>query len=137
MKLPHRRQFLRLGAGAAALSALPHIARAQAYPSTHALNGGFYSLSYDVLNDFAPISPITTGQNVYFARKTVPANDLGELIAWLRANPGKASAGIYSGGSRLVSALFQKETGTQFNIIPYRGGGQHSRTWWLDKLTYI
>jgi tripartite-type tricarboxylate transporter receptor subunit TctC len=90
--------------------------------STHALNGGFYSLSYDVLNDFAPISPITTGQNVYFARKTVPANDLGELIAWLRANPGKASAGIYSGGSRLVSALFQKETGTQFNIIPYRGG---------------
>src|SRR5262249_62138546 len=86
--------------------------------STHALNGGFYSLSYDVLNDFAPISPITAGSNVYFARKTLPANDLGELIAWLRANPGKASAGIYSGGSRLMAALFQKETGTQFNIIP-------------------
>ena len=56
-----------------------------------------------------------------FSRNTLPAKDLGELITWLRANPGKASAGVYSGGGRLISALFQKETGTQFNIIPYRG----------------
>jgi tripartite-type tricarboxylate transporter receptor subunit TctC len=89
--------------------------------STHALNGGFYSLSYDVLNDFAPISPIATGPIVYFARKTMPAKDLAQLIAWLRVNSGKASAGIYSVGGRLVAALFQKETATQFNIIPYRG----------------
>jgi tripartite-type tricarboxylate transporter receptor subunit TctC len=89
---------------------------------THALNGGFYSLSYDVLNDFAAISPIATGSVVYFARKAMPAKDLAELIVWLRANPGKASAGIYTVGGRLISASFQKETGTQFNIVPYRGG---------------
>jgi tripartite-type tricarboxylate transporter receptor subunit TctC len=89
--------------------------------STHALNGAVYSLSYDVLNDFAPISPIVTFSNIYFGRKTLPAKDLQELIAWLKANPTKASAGIYSIGSRLISVYFQKETGTQFTLIPYRG----------------
>jgi tripartite-type tricarboxylate transporter receptor subunit TctC len=89
--------------------------------STHALNGAVYSLSYDVLNDFAPISPIVTFSNVYFGRKTLPAKDLQELIAWLKANPTKASAGIYSVGGKLISAYFQKETGTQFTLIPYRG----------------
>jgi tripartite-type tricarboxylate transporter receptor subunit TctC len=52
----------------------------------------------------------------------MPAKNLQELIAWLKANPAKASAGIYSVGSRLISALFQKETGTQFTLVPYRGG---------------
>jgi tripartite-type tricarboxylate transporter receptor subunit TctC len=91
------------------------------FRSTHALNGAFYSLSYDVLNDFAPISPIVTFPGVYYGRNTMPAKDLQELIAWLKANPTKASAGIYSVGSRLLSAYFQKETGTQFTLIPYRG----------------
>jgi len=91
--------------------------------STHALNGAFYSLSYDVLNDFVPISPIVTVSGVYYGRKTMPANDLQELIAWLRANPGKASVGIYSGVGRLVSEHFQKETGTRFTFVPYRGLG--------------
>jgi tripartite-type tricarboxylate transporter receptor subunit TctC len=90
-------------------------------PSTHTLNGAFYSLSYDLLNDFAPISPIVTFSNVYYGRKTLPAKNLQELIAWLKANATKASAGIYSVGSRLMSAYFQKETGTQFTLIPYRG----------------
>jgi tripartite-type tricarboxylate transporter receptor subunit TctC len=89
--------------------------------STHALNGAFYSLSYDVLKDFVPISPIVTFSGVYYARKTLPAKDLQELIAWLKANPTKASSGIYSGGSRLISEHFQKETGTQFTLVPYRG----------------
>jgi len=43
------------------------------------------------------------------------------LIAWLKANPTKASAGIYSVGSRLISAHFQKETETHFTLVPYRG----------------
>jgi tripartite-type tricarboxylate transporter receptor subunit TctC len=92
-------------------------------PSTHALNGAFYSLSYDVLNDFVPISPIVTVSGIYYGRKTMPANDLQELIAWLKANPGKASVGVYSGVGRLVSEHFQKETGTRFTFVPYRGLG--------------
>jgi tripartite-type tricarboxylate transporter receptor subunit TctC len=86
------------------------------------LNGVFYSLSYDVLNDFAPISPLATTPLVLFARKTMPATNLNELIGWLKANPNsKASAGIASVERRLVAAFFQKETGTNFTLVPYRG----------------
>ena len=144
---PPRRQFLHLAVGAATLSALSTIARAQSYPlrpitmivpfppgggtdviarilaermreplgqrviieniggadgsigvgrtaraqpdgyticlgfdGTHVLNGAFYSLPYDVLNDFVPISPLATGSIVLAARKTMPAEDLSELI---------------------------------------------------------
>src|ERR1700732_2054234 len=41
--------------------------------STHMMNGAVYSLQYDVLNDFAPISPLVTGRPVLFASKTMPA----------------------------------------------------------------
>jgi tripartite-type tricarboxylate transporter receptor subunit TctC len=88
----------------------------------HVLNGAFYSLPYDLLNAFAPISPLETNPVVLFARKTMPAKELNELIAWLKANPNKASAGIAAPVFRLLAASFQKETGTQFTLVPYRGG---------------
>jgi tripartite-type tricarboxylate transporter receptor subunit TctC len=87
----------------------------------HVLNGAFYSLTYDVLNDFAPISLLATNQVVLLARKTMPGKDLNELIAWLKANPNKASAGVTSLGGRLMTVAFQKQTGTQFGLVPYRG----------------
>jgi tripartite-type tricarboxylate transporter receptor subunit TctC len=59
--------------------------------------------------------------NVLFARKTMPAKNLDELIAWLKANPNKASMGVTAVGARLLAAFFQKETGTQFTLVPYRG----------------
>jgi tripartite-type tricarboxylate transporter receptor subunit TctC len=92
------------------------------FMGTHVLNGALYSLQYDVVNDFAPISPLGTNPFVLFARKAMPAKDLPELIAWLKANPNKASVAIYSTGSHLVTAFFQKQTGTQFALVPYRGG---------------
>jgi len=51
----------------------------------------------------------------------MPAKDLKELIAWLKANPNKATAGVPAAGQRLVTAFFQKETGTLFTLVPYRG----------------
>jgi hypothetical protein len=54
-------------------------------------------------------------------RKTLPAKDPKELIAWLKANPNKASAGVTAVSYRLLAASFQKETGTQFALVPYRG----------------
>ena len=89
--------------------------------STHVFNGAFYSLPYDVLKDFAPISPLAMTPSVLFARKTIPAEDLNELIAWLKANPNKASAAIGSSSLHLLTAFFQKETGTRFALVPYRG----------------
>jgi tripartite-type tricarboxylate transporter receptor subunit TctC len=89
--------------------------------ATHVLMAAFYSLPYDVLNDFAPISPLVTTPAILFARKAMPAKDLKELITWLKANPNKASAGVLSVGGRLLYAVFQKETGTHLALVPYRG----------------
>ena len=56
-------------------------------------------------------------------RKGIPAADLKELIAWLKAKPDKASAAVPTAGSLVTGILFQKETGTRFQSVPYRGGG--------------
>src|SRR6476661_2465909 len=67
--------------------------------STHVVNGAIYPLQYDLLNDFEPISLISSNLHMIIARKTVPATSLKELIAWLKANPDKASAGTAGAGS--------------------------------------
>jgi tripartite-type tricarboxylate transporter receptor subunit TctC len=85
------------------------------------LGSAFYSLPYDMLNDFVPISPLVTTTLVLFARNIVPATDLAELIAWLKANPDKVSAGFGSLGAHLLTLLLQKETGTKLTLVPYRG----------------
>jgi tripartite-type tricarboxylate transporter receptor subunit TctC len=88
--------------------------------NSHVLNGAFYSLNYDLLNGFAPISPLTMGSDFLYAKKTVPARDLTELIAWLKSNP-NVSAGSSSVGMRLLTTVFQRETGTRLAVVPYRG----------------
>jgi tripartite-type tricarboxylate transporter receptor subunit TctC len=90
--------------------------------STHVLNAAFYSLPYDVLSDFTPISLLASFPFVLFARKTMPAKNLNELIVWLKANPNRASAGFATAASHLLTAFLQKQTGTQFTLVPYRGG---------------
>jgi len=92
--------------------------------STHVLNGAFYSLQFDVLNDFAPIAAVATNPYILVTKKSMPGRDVNELIVWMKANPNKASAGVPTGGVHLVTAFFQKETGTQFTFVPYRGGAQ-------------
>ena len=87
---------------------------------THVQNGAFYSLSYDVLNAFVPIAPLSTNPFVLFARKGIPANDLHELIAWLKAHADRASVGTNALSLRLVTTLFEKQTGTRLIHVPYR-----------------
>jgi tripartite-type tricarboxylate transporter receptor subunit TctC len=110
-----------IGVGRAALARPDGYTIVLGILDTHVLNGAFYSLQYDVLNDFAPVAPLITNPIILFARKTLPANDLRELIAWLQANPNIASAGIQTVGFRLLMRFLQKETGTQFTFVPYRG----------------
>jgi len=89
------------------------------------VSAAVYSLSYDVLRDFEPVALLATEPTVIVARKTLPANDLRELIAWLKNNPDKASVGAsgVGGPSHIFGVFFQKETGTRFQIVPYRGAG--------------
>jgi tripartite-type tricarboxylate transporter receptor subunit TctC len=88
---------------------------------THVVNGAIYSLRYDLKNDFEPITPIAGNPLFLFGKNGTPAKDLSEMIAWLRANPDKASLGTTSGGTHALGVLFQKETNTRFQFVPYRG----------------
>jgi tripartite-type tricarboxylate transporter receptor subunit TctC len=92
---------------------------------THVLNGAILHLPYDVLGDFEPVAQVASTELLIVARKTVAANNLMDLIAWLKANPDKASQGNGGAGSltHIVGVSFQKETGTRFRSIPYRGAG--------------
>jgi tripartite-type tricarboxylate transporter receptor subunit TctC len=91
---------------------------------THVYNGALYALSYDVLNDFEPISLVTTQPYLIVAKKAMPASDLKGFIAWLSANPDKASAATQGlgGASHIGGVSFQSATGTRFAFVPYRGG---------------
>jgi tripartite-type tricarboxylate transporter receptor subunit TctC len=90
--------------------------------STHVVNGAIYALPYDVLSDFQPVALHLIFYLILVAKKTLPANNLKELIAWLKANPDKASSGTtgVGGQGHLAGILFQKLTGTRFQHVPYR-----------------
>jgi tripartite-type tricarboxylate transporter receptor subunit TctC len=93
--------------------------------SSHVLNGGLMNLPYDVVNDFAPIAMAIDGPQLLVGRKSLPANDLKELLVWLKANADKATLGHPGNGSaaHVAGAFMMKEIGTQFQLVPYRGGG--------------
>ena len=93
--------------------------------STHVVNGAIYPLTYDLLNDFAPISLIASNPQLLVAKKAIPAKDLKELIAWVKANQDKVSAGTAGAGaaSHVSGVYFQSVTGTKFTFVPYRGTG--------------
>jgi tripartite-type tricarboxylate transporter receptor subunit TctC len=92
---------------------------------THAINGAVYTLPYDVLTDFEPVVLLPSTPLMIVAKKALPAKDLKGLIAWLKANQDRVSAGTAGAGSsaHLAGVYFQKDTGTRFQFVPYRGVG--------------
>jgi tripartite-type tricarboxylate transporter receptor subunit TctC len=87
-------------------------------------NGAVYALPYNLLKDFSPISLVATQPLLIVAKKTLPANDLQGLVAWLKDNPDKALAGTSGIGSiqHVGGVYFQNNTGARLAFIPYRGG---------------
>jgi len=95
------------------------------YGGTHVINAAIYTLQYDPIKDFEPISLVVTNPQVIVSKNALSARDLRELIAWLKANPDKATlATVGSGSPPHIAGLFlQKLTETRFQFVPYRGGG--------------
>src|SRR5437660_3024792 len=54
-------------------------------PNHYVVNASVYTLPYDTLNDFEPISMLSNGPMIIMSRKSLPANNLTELVAWLKA----------------------------------------------------
>jgi tripartite-type tricarboxylate transporter receptor subunit TctC len=86
--------------------------------------GIMYPLSYHVMDDFEPVALLSTSYLWIVGNKNLPVNNLKELVAWLKANPGKASIGSIGVGSaaQMCAIDFQNRTGTMNPIVQYRGG---------------
>jgi tripartite-type tricarboxylate transporter receptor subunit TctC len=93
--------------------------------NTQVANSLIYSLQYDMTKDFVPVMLLPAAPMVLVAKKTTPATDLKSFIAWLKANPDKASMGTAGVGSppHMLALLFRQRTETQYGLIPYRGAG--------------
>jgi tripartite-type tricarboxylate transporter receptor subunit TctC len=91
--------------------------------TTHMLTGGLYALQFDLLKDLEPVILIGSEPLLIVGKKSLPADDLKGLIAYLKANPDRASVGIAGVGAtgHLTGISFQKATGTKFQFVPYRG----------------
>jgi tripartite-type tricarboxylate transporter receptor subunit TctC len=92
---------------------------------TNMANGAIYPLQYDLVQDFEPVALIATQPFMIVARKTMPANNLGELVAWLKGNADKASMGNSGVGtpSHVAGILFQNLIGARWTMVPYRSAG--------------
>jgi tripartite-type tricarboxylate transporter receptor subunit TctC len=92
--------------------------------TSHVGAGALYPIQYDLLKDFEAVSLLTFAPMLIVAKNDVPAKDAKELIAWLKANPDKASAATVGAGSaaHVCALYFQDKTGTRFQFVPYRGG---------------
>jgi tripartite-type tricarboxylate transporter receptor subunit TctC len=89
--------------------------------TTHAANEHLYKkLSYDPVKDFAPVSGLGKGGQVLVVNAASPYKSVGELLAAVRARPGKLSFGSGSSSSRIAGELFQQMSGTQILHVPYK-----------------
>jgi tripartite-type tricarboxylate transporter receptor subunit TctC len=93
------------------------------WPS-HITNGAIYKLNYDIQKDLVPVARLPQNPYVAVVRKDFPAKDFKEFIAWLKANPDKATLGTAGVGSgqHISGVYFQKVTGTKFQFVPYKAG---------------
>ena len=93
--------------------------------NSHVLTGAVYNLPFDLLRDLEPVALLANNPSVVVSKKDVPAKDLKELIAWVKANPDKVLAGTSGVGAatHLGGILFETLSGTRVQFIPYRGTG--------------
>lgn len=82
-----------------------------------------YKLDYDLEKDFEPIGLISNNPQLMVAKKDLPANNLRELVAWMKANPGKINFVNQNAAANVSGVLFEKLSGQKVHFIPYKGAG--------------
>ncbi|HWE15882.1 MAG TPA: tripartite tricarboxylate transporter substrate-binding protein [Hyphomicrobiaceae bacterium] len=91
---------------------------------THVVNGAMFNLPYDLVEDFEHVALLTSNPYIMLVRKNLPAKDVRELIAFLKANPGGLTLGTAGpgAGQHIGGLYFQNVTGTTLRFVPYRAG---------------
>jgi tripartite-type tricarboxylate transporter receptor subunit TctC len=92
---------------------------------THVVNGAVYSLQYDLLKDLEPVAMIGANSMLIVGKTAIPATNLKDLIAWIKANRQGANVGTAGPGSgtHVSGVYFQNAIGTSLQFIPYKGTG--------------
>jgi tripartite-type tricarboxylate transporter receptor subunit TctC len=94
---------------------------------------------YDSVTDFEPVALVTESPRILVARKGLPANNLQELVAYMKANQDKmqySSAGVGS-GTHLPCALLNFNLGVNITHVPYRGEGPALQDVIADRIDYM
>ena len=96
---------------------------------TNVASGAVYDLPINLLTDLEPVALIATQPSMIVGRKDLPANNLKELIAYIKDNPGKVTAGNAGIGSpgHVSSIFFQNTIGGKITPVPYRSAGPASQ----------
>jgi tripartite-type tricarboxylate transporter receptor subunit TctC len=82
-----------------------------------------YNLNYDLQTDFAPIGLVSLNPMLLVAKKTLPADDLKTLVAYMKAHPDDAKFVNQNASAQVGGILLQKLTDTKVLFVPYRGAG--------------
>jgi tripartite-type tricarboxylate transporter receptor subunit TctC len=91
--------------------------------NSHVFSGAAYNVRYDLLKDFEPVALLTTNPLMLVGTKDLPAKDMKELIAWLKANPDNGTYGTpgFGSPSHVWGIHFQNSIGTRIRFVSYRG----------------
>ncbi len=91
--------------------------------TSHVMSGAAYTTTYDLLKDLEPVSLLTFSPLWVVGRSTLPGSNLQDIVAWMKANPDKASIATIGTGSpaHVWAVFFQEQTGTRAQLVPYRG----------------
>jgi tripartite-type tricarboxylate transporter receptor subunit TctC len=90
---------------------------------THVGNGVVYNLNYDLQKDFEPVGLVSVNPQVLIGSRKLPADDLKGLVAWMKANPGKATFVNQNAAAQTAGVLLRQIAGVDFLFVPYRGAG--------------
>ena len=92
---------------------------------THVINGAMYTLPFDLINDLDPVALVASNPMMIVSKNDVPAKNLKELIAWIKDNDGKVTAGTagVGSGAHFSGIFFEQLIGTHLQFVPYRGTG--------------
>jgi tripartite-type tricarboxylate transporter receptor subunit TctC len=114
-----------IGVGRAAHAAPDGYTLSIGHLGTHVINGAIYPLNFDLLKDLEPVAMIASNPMMVVSRNDIPARNLSELIAWIRARDGKVTAGTagVGSGAHFSGVYFAQQIGSKLQFVPYRGTG--------------
>ena len=92
---------------------------------THVVNGAIYPLNFDLVNDLEPVAMVASNPMMIVSKNDIPAKSLKELIAWIKGQDGKVTAGTagVGSGAHFSGVYFGQLIDAKMQFVPYRGTG--------------